>query len=224
MEQSVIIVAGGVGKRMQSIVPKQFLRIGHEVILMRTLRIFRDFDPTIKQILVLPEQEMATWERLCRAESFSIEHTVVKGGDARYHSVKNGLQHVGDAELVAVHDGVRPLVSTHTLSRVFAKAREKGNAIPVTEIPESIRHLEDGTSKAVPRDRYKLVQTPQVFESETLQQAYQQDHAPEFTDDASLVEKMGEPIWVVDGNVENIKITTQKDLELAGILLHFLEA
>lgn len=223
MEKTVIIVAGGTGKRMQSIVPKQFLRIGHEIILMRTLRIFRDFDPGIKRILVLPEQEMPTWNRLCQEESFNIEHTVVKGGETRYHSVKNGLEQVNDAGLVGVHDGVRPLVSRHTLSRVFDKAREKGNAVPVTQIPESIRQLENGTSKAVPRDRYKLVQTPQVFESNMLKQAYQQAYAPEFTDDASLVEKMGEPIWVVDGNVENIKVTTQKDLELAGILLHFFE-
>ena len=220
----MIIVAGGVGKRMRSSVPKQFLRIGHEIILMRTLRIFRDFDPNIKRILVLPEQEMTTWQRLCREESFSIEHTLVGGGETRYHSVKNALEQVGRSELVAVHDGVRPLVSPHTISRVFDKAREKGNAIPVTEIPESIRHLENGTSKAVPRDRYRLVQTPQVFESKILKQAYQQEYARQLTDDASLVEKMGEPIWVVDGNVENIKITTQKDLELAGLLLHFFEA
>lgn len=223
MEKSVIIVAGGVGKRMQSIVPKQFLHIGHEIILMRSLRIFHDFDPAIKRIVVLPGKEMPTWERLCREESFSIDHTLVKGGETRYHSVKNGLELVNQQELVAVHDGVRPLVSPITLHRVFSKAQEKGNAIPVTEIPDSLRHVENDTSKAVPREHYKLVQTPQAFEAATLKRAYQQDYDPSLTDDASLVEKMGVPIYVVDGNVENIKITTQKDIELAGLLLHFFE-
>lgn len=215
----MIIVAGGMGTRMQSVIPKQFLRIGHEIILMRTLRIFRDYDPSLKRVVVLPEGEINTWERLCREEAFNIDHTLVKGGETRFHSVKNGLEQVDPSGLIAIHDGVRPLVSQQTLGRVFTKAEEKGNAIPVVPIPESIRYVGEGQSRAVPRDHYRLVQTPQVFQTETLLRAYRQDYAPEFTDDASLVEKMGETIHVVEGNTENIKITTQKDLELAGILL-----
>ena len=219
MHRTAIIVAGGVGTRMQSAIPKQFLRIGHEVILMRTLRVFYDYDPQMDLIVTLPEQEMPTWERLCQEEPFVIEHRVVRGGASRFHSVKNGLEHLLKPGLVAVHDGVRPLVSHETIRRVFEKAEAKGNAIPVTEIPESIRLIENDTSRAVARDKYRLVQTPQVFESSLLQKAYQQDYSNEFTDDASLVENMGTPIHIVEGNIENIKITTQKDLELAGILL-----
>jgi 2-C-methyl-D-erythritol 4-phosphate cytidylyltransferase len=219
MQHTVIIVAGGMGTRMQSVIPKQFLRIGHEIVLMRTLRIFRDYDPTLKRVVVLPEGEMTTWERLCHEEAFNINHTLVKGGETRFHSVKNALEQVDPSGLVAIHDGVRPLVSQQTLGRVFSRAEEKGNAIPVVPIPESIRYVGEGQTRAVPRNHYRLVQTPQVFHTQTLLRAYQQDYAPDFTDDASLVEKMGEAIHVVEGNVENIKITTQKDLELAGILL-----
>jgi len=204
---------------MRSAIPKQFLRIGHEIVLMRSLRIFNDFDPAIELIVVLPGPEIPTWERLCQEELFTVEHTIVEGGDTRYASVKNGLDHIEKPGLVAVHDGVRPLVSHETIRRVFEKAEAKGNAIPVTEIPESIRFIENDTSRAVPRDQYRLVQTPQVFESSLLKKAYQQAYSSEFTDDASLVESMGTPVHIVEGNVENIKITTQKDLELAGILL-----
>jgi len=204
---------------MQSAVPKQFLRIGHEIVLMRTLRIFYDFDPAIERIVVLPGQEIPTWEKLCQEEPFTIEHRVVEGGDTRYQSVKNGLHHLHKAGLVAIHDGVRPLVSAETIQRVIEKAKAKGNAIPVTEIPESIRFVENDTSRAVSRDHYRLVQTPQVFESSLLKKAYQQAYNSAFTDDASVVENMGTTIHTVEGNVENIKITTQKDLELAGILL-----
>lgn len=204
---------------MQSSIPKQFLRIGHEIILMRTLRVFYDYDPGIELIVTLPEQEIPTWERLCKDEPFVIEHRVVRGGASRFHSVKNGLEHLQKPGLVAVHDGVRPLVSHETIRRVFEKARVKGNAIPVIEIPESVRFIENDTSRAVARDQYRLVQTPQVFESALLQEAYRQDYSEAFTDDASVVEKTGTPIHIVEGNVENIKITTQKDLELAGILL-----
>jgi 2-C-methyl-D-erythritol 4-phosphate cytidylyltransferase len=219
MHKTAIIVAGGVGRRMQSSIPKQFLRIGHEIILMRTLRVFYDYDPGIELIVTLPEQEIPTWERLCKDEPFVIEHRVVRGGASRFHSVKNGLEHLQKPGLVAVHDGVRPLVSHETIRRVFEKARVKGNAIPVIEIPESVRFIENDTSRAVARDQYRLVQTPQVFESALLQEAYRQDYSEAFTDDASVVEKTGTPIHIVEGNVENIKITTQKDLELAGILL-----
>lgn len=204
--------------------PKQFLRIGHEIILMRTLRIFHDLDASTDLIVVLPEKEMPTWEKLCRDEPFALPHQVVKGGATRFHSVKNGLEKIKTPTLVAVHDGVRPLVSHETISRAFEKAEQDGNAIPVIDIPESIRYIENGTSKSVPRARYKLVQTPQVFQSTILLKAYQQGAAgTDFTDDASLVESMGAPIHVVEGNVENIKITTQKDLELAGLLVHYAE-
>ncbi len=223
MEKAIIIVAGGQGKRMQSRIPKQFLRIGHELILMRTLQAFHSFDPQIKRIVVLPEPEMATWERLCREEAFGIDHVLVAGGKERFHSVKNGLEHAPEEGLIGVHDGVRPLVSQQTIEKAFRQAEQSGNAVPVRPLPESIRRIDNGTSQAVDREKYRLVQTPQVFDAATLKKAYRQPYRQEFTDDASLVENMGIPIHVVEGNEENIKITTQKDLELASILLDFFD-
>mgnify|MGYP002395934301 CR=1 FL=1 len=174
--------------------------------------------------MVLPEGETDTWKKLCREEPFAINHTLVRGGNTRFHSVKSGVELVREDTLVAIHDGVRPLVSRHTIDRAFKKAEKTGNAIPVIDITDSVRQIEKGVSKAVKREDFKLVQTPQVFNSSLLKEAYRQDYREDFTDDASLVENLGYTIHVVEGNIENMKITTQKDLELAGILLHSSEA
>jgi len=224
MKQKVVIVAGGVGKRMHAKIPKQFMKIGGEVILMRTMRIFNAFDNEMEIIVTLPEQEIKTWEQLCGTYKFRIPHRVVAGGNTRFNSVKNALETIDEDSLVAIHDAVRPLVSAKTIKRVFDKAGEKGNAIPVLSANESLRYITGTENKSVVRDHYKMVQTPQVFHNQLLIYAYQQEYRPEFTDDASVVESKGILIETVEGNSENIKITTKKDLDIAEVLLSYLNS
>jgi len=222
MKRKIIIVAGGVGRRMHAKIPKQFMEIGGEIILMRTMRIFNAFDNEMEIIITLPEQEIKTWEQLCEKHKFKIPHRVVAGGETRFNSVKNALELIDEDSLVAVHDAVRPLVSVSTIRRVFKKACEKGNAIPVLPANESLRYITDIESKSVIREHYKMVQTPQAFHSQLLIYAYQQDYRPEFTDDASVVESKGIFVETVEGNSENIKITTKKDLDIAEVLLSYV--
>ncbi len=223
MKRIAIIVAGGTGTRMESRIPKQFLKIRNEVVLMKTIRTFHEFDQTMDLLIGLPATEMATWKRLCKEENFHIPHQLTKGGATRFHTIKNALEYISYPSVVAVHDGVRPLVNQTTIQRAFEKAEALGNAIPVTEIHESLRLVTASENKAVPRKYYRLVQTPQVFKSDILLNAYQQEYDPDFTDDASVVEKTGVSIRTVKGNPENIKITTKKDLAVAETLLQFLE-
>jgi len=223
MKRTAIIVAGGTGTRMESRLPKQFLRIRQEIILMKTMRTFHEFDKSMDLLIGLPAGEMSTWERLCKDENFQIPHRLTEGGETRFHTIKNALQYISSPSVVAVHDGVRPLVDQQTIQRAFEKAEASGNAIPVTDIHESIRMVTTSENKAVPRKYYKLVQTPQVFHSDIILKAYQQEYDPDFTDDASVVEKSGVSIHTVKGNPENIKITTKKDLAVAETLLQFME-
>ena len=222
MKRKAIIVAGGTGTRMQANKPKQFLKIGNQVILMRSIRLFHTFDPEMEIIITLPQHEISRWNELCKQEGFSITHRIVAGGNQRFNSVKNALQTITEDSLIAVHDGVRPLVSQETLQKTFQKAAETGNAIPVQSIHDSIRYITEHQNKAVDRDRYKIVQTPQVFASNILQSAYQQAYQPGFTDDASVVEYTGITISTIEGNPENLKITTKKDLDIAEVLLSYL--
>ncbi len=224
MQKKVIIVAGGVGKRMESMTPKQFLKIGGESILMRTIRLFHEFDTTMELIVTLPAAEFETWSELCETNRFNIPHRLVKGGETRFNSVKNALETVHEECLIAVHDGVRPLVSKKTIETTFDKAEENGSAIPVLPISESIRYISETENKAVPRSKYKTVQTPQVFHRQILTNAYQGEYHPDFTDDASVVEKTGIFIETIEGNPENIKITTKKDLDIAEVLLSYLNS
>jgi 2-C-methyl-D-erythritol 4-phosphate cytidylyltransferase len=219
MKNCVIIVAGGNGSRMESTIPKQFLPLEGIPILMHTINVFYQFDPGIQIIVVLPEEEKKKWETLCVAKDFTVPHMLVSGGETRFHSVQNGLAVVSECDIIAVHDGVRPLVSFETLNRCFRKAEEKGSAIPVLPSNESVREgtLED--SRPLNRSRIFLVQTPQVFNALVLRSAYKQDYSEEFTDDASVVEKNGFPIQMVYGNRENIKITYPEDLEIAAMFL-----
>ena len=220
MTNTVIIVAGGRGRRMGDDIPKQFLPLDERPILMHTVDRFYRFDRSIKIIIVLPADQMPIWENLCRQHQFDIAHQLVEGGQERFHSVKNALKLVGDDEIVAIHDGVRPLVSTETISRCFEKARQTGAAIPVVDLTESLRYFESPDSHvAVDRNRYKTVQTPQVFSAEILVAAYTQPYNAQFTDDASVVERYGHPIATVEGNKENIKITTPFDLEISKQLI-----
>ena len=219
MSNSCILVAGGNGSRMGTEVPKQFLLIKGIPVLMHTIRNFCDFDPSLQLILVLPENELINWESLCQFHDFKIPHQLIAGGDTRFQSVKNGLSLVLDSDLIAVHDGVRPLVSHETLTRCFNCAAENGAAIPVLPANESVREGNMHESVPVDRSRYFMVQTPQVFKASILREGYQQSWIPEFTDDASVVEHAGVPVHLVTGNRENIKITFPEDLRIAELFL-----
>ena len=211
---AVVIVAGGKGLRMGADIPKQFLCVGGRPILIRTLERFREYDAGLQIVLVLPHEQQAYWADLCRQYSFSIDYTLADGGPTRFHSVLNGLQKVApDAALIAVHDGVRPYVSTEVIGSCFDEAARSGAVVPVVDVVETLRHLDsDGTSHTVPRSEYVRVQTPQVFEAQLLRRAYAQPFSERFTDDASVVESTGHAVALVAGNVENIKITTPNDL------------
>jgi len=218
-EKIVIIVAGGKGERMNADIPKQFLEIQGRPILMHTLEAFQGFDSNMKLILVLPAAQIDFWETLCIKHNFALSHQIVEGGNVRFYSVKNGLRAIKVPALVAVHDGVRPLVSMETIQRCFDAAEEFDAAIPVVDLVDSIRQLTENASESVDRSYYKLVQTPQIFDAELLKEAYEQEFSPLFTDDASVVEALGKHVQLVEGNRENIKITTEFDLKIAEVLL-----
>ena len=218
MKKHIIIVAGGKGLRMGGDIPKQFLPVCGKPVLMRTMEAFHTYDAAIHIILVLPVSQQAYWKELCQEYQFSLSHDVANGGDTRFHSVMNGLALVEGNGLVGVHDGVRPFVSQEVIARCYEEAEACKAVIPVIDVVETVRHLTEEGSETVPRDRYKLVQTPQVFEVELLRRAYQQTYTDLFTDDASVVEALGEKVYLVKGNRENIKLTTPFDLKLAEML------
>jgi 2-C-methyl-D-erythritol 4-phosphate cytidylyltransferase len=219
IQKAVIIVAGGQGLRMQTDIPKQFIELFGKPILMHTIANFHRFDNEMQLILVLPPSHLKFWSELCEKYRFEIKHTVVAGGDTRFQSVLNGLQQLANVEIVAIHDGVRPLVSHETIKRCFAEANKYGAVIPVVDCVESVREVTMGVNRSVDRSHFKLVQTPQIFEKKLLLEAYKQPFSTLFTDDASVVESSGRQISLVEGNRENIKITTQFDLKIAEIFL-----
>jgi len=207
----VIIVAGGKGLRMGSDIPKQFLPIGGKPVLMRTLERFREYSPTLQIILVLPKAQQEYWEKLCQKHNFTVAYQLADGGETRFHDDAEGV--------VGVHDGVRPFPSIDVIRRCYETAREKKAVIPVIPVVETVRQLEGATSFTVPRDDYRLVQTPQCFDIQLLKAANRQPYNDGFTDDASVVEAYGFDITLVEGNRENIKITTPYDLKIAEVLI-----
>ena len=222
MKHTVIIVAGGKGLRMGGDLPKQFLPLQGKPVLMHTLDAFYKWNSTAELLLVIPEEHDVYWKMLCKELNFSVPHRVVYGGETRFHSVRNGLHAIeGDDEnrLIAVHDGVRPFVSGDVISSCFAIAEAFGAAIPVVPMIESVREVNEGESRPFDRNRLCIVQTPQVFRTDILCKAYEQPYDERFTDDASLVEASGHTIRLVDGNRENIKITTPMDLQYAETVL-----
>ncbi len=216
MKAYAIIVAGGKGLRMGGEVPKQFLPINGKPILMHTIEVFRKALDGIEIILVLPADQHEYWQKLCQDYNFCSPELIAKGGETRFHSVKNGLAFLPDDEdaVVGIHDGVRPFISKETIQRCYAAAAGGRAVVPVVPVVETIRQiLPDGKSITRPRDEYRLVQTPQTFPLVMLKKAYEQSYSETFTDDASVVEAMGEEILMVEGNRENIKITTPSDLK-----------
>ena len=212
--EHVIIVAGGKGLRMGADLPKQFLPMGGWPVLMHTLRTFCQYNPLIHIVLVLPTHQQY---------HFEVPHTIADGGETRFHSSLSGIRALDaapDTDLVAIHDGVRPFVSADTIARCFQMAEQQGAAIPVLPVTDTLRLCSpDGTSHTVPRDSYRSVQTPQTFRLGLLRQAFAQPFSPAFTDDASVVEALGHNVTLVDGNRENIKLTTPFDLVVGESLL-----
>jgi 2-C-methyl-D-erythritol 4-phosphate cytidylyltransferase len=219
MDLYVVIVAGGSGKRMGADIPKQFLNLAGRPVLMHTIERFKSFNDAIEIITVLPENQLRYWVDLQKKHSFDVPHTLVKGGLHRFISVKNGLKFVNTPSLVAIHDGVRPFVTVDTIKRCFETAEKLGNAIPAVSPSDSLRMLTDKGSMPLNRMHVKQIQTPQVFNAELIKKAYLQEYITEFTDDATVLEKMGEKINMVDGNRENIKITNPEDLLISSALL-----
>jgi 2-C-methyl-D-erythritol 4-phosphate cytidylyltransferase len=215
MKKYVIIVAGGKGLRMESELPKQFIIISGKPIILHSVLLFQRFDSAVKTIVVIHADYLDYWKRLLAEYKIDFNHILVTGGSERFHSVKNALEHVHEESIIAVHDAVRPLVSLDTIRRCFALADEKGTAVPCIGIPDSVRSLEPDGSKIVSRENLRIIQTPQVFHSQILKKAYQSGYQEKFTDDASVVEHAGYTIHLVEGNVENIKITTREDLKMA---------
>jgi 2-C-methyl-D-erythritol 4-phosphate cytidylyltransferase len=213
-------MAGGTGTRMGTDIPKQFLELAGKPLLMHTIERFHAFDEAIKIITVLPDNQFVFWEELQKKYSFSISHALVAGGPTRFLSVKNGLKEVDEKGMVAIHDGVRPLVTTGTIKRCFADAEKFGNAIPVISPSDSMRMITEQGNIPVSRQYLRIIQTPQVFDAKLIKKAYLQDYSPDFTDDATLLEKTGENIHLVEGNRENIKITNPEDLIIAEALFH----
>jgi 2-C-methyl-D-erythritol 4-phosphate cytidylyltransferase len=219
MKKTALIVAGGAGIRMGTGLPKQFIEIAGKPLLMHTIGVFKNYDPSVSVILVLSEAYQVSWKQLCEKFNFMIPHQIVNGGMTRFQSVKNGLDTLTGDGIVFIHDGVRPLVSQNTLHRCYEGAIREGNAIPVIPVNESVRWCEDQNNHPVDRSKLVLIQTPQTFLISGIQQAYRQQYQSGFTDDASVLESMGETIHLVEGNRENIKITWPEDLLFAQTIL-----
>ena len=218
----MIIVAGGHGTRMGSDIPKQFLKIDGKPILMRTLERFHKYDPEMHLIVVLPKEQQEYWHKLCQEYHFTIPHEIADGGETRFESSKNGLALIpDDAEgLVGFHDGVRPFVSHDTIRRCIEMAEEEYTAIPVVPVTSTLRHIDPrGGGFNVDRSLYREVQTPQVFDITLARQAFNQPDRSQFTDDSSVIESLGCKVSIVEGNRENIKITTPFDLTVAEAII-----
>ena len=208
---------------MNNVIPKQFILLKGKPILMHTIEKFFSSIPEINIIVVLNSQLMDDWKRLCVQHNFTIPHLLVAGGETRFHSVKNGLIFVPDNAIVGVHDAARPLVNYQTIIVLFKGAEEKGNATPYIHLNESIRELKGNTNRAVDRNRYVIIQTPQCFQSSIIKKAFEQQYDQSFTDDTSVLEATGVKINLVEGNRENIKITTHQDLILAEGLMNSIK-
>lgn len=219
MKKFALIVAGGSGTRMNLALPKQFIELCGKPILMHTIEAFYRFDKSIKIILALPEKQFDYWNKLSQKHKFTIPHQIVAGGESRFHTVKNGLSAISDEGLVAIHDGVRPLVSSGTIERCFNTAAQFGNAIPCFPVYETVRQIKNDTNTTIDRSSLRLVQTPQVFNCTLIKKAFGQQYDCNFTDDASVLEAVGEKIHLVEGNRENIKVTDLLDLHMVEALL-----
>ena len=216
MQKIALIVAGGQGERMNTAIPKQFLLLKGTPILIHTLTQFSHFEEII---LVLPSTQFDYWNSLCNTYNFTLKHTLVAGGGSRFHSVKNGLGKVNDKSIVAIHDGVRPLVSTTLINCLISKAKDGMGIIPIVPVKDSIRKVDVENSTHLDRKNLYNVQTPQCFISSDIKKAYTQEFSAHFTDDASVFERNGGKITTIFGEERNLKITTEEDLKIAKVLV-----
>ena len=214
MKRVALIVAGGKGLRMNSDIPKQFLLLKETPVLMHTIEKFSHLDEVI---LVLPKYQIPFWKELCTTHNFTIPHTIVEGGRTRFHSVKNGLEKINENSLVAIHDGVRPLVSKILIDKLISEVREGVGIVPIVPLKDSIRQVDAKISTHVDRTDVYKVQTPQCFLSDDIKKAYTQEYSEKFTDDASVFESNRGNIKTIIGEGRNLKITTEEDLKIAEL-------
>ena len=215
MKKVALIVAGGKGERMNADIPKQFLLLNGTPILMHTLKQFSHFEEIV---LVLPPFQFEYWQELCDTYNFTQKHSLVSGGETRFHSVKNGLVRIADNTIVAIHDGVRPLISTTLIDKLVAESKSGIGVIPIVPVKDSYRKVEMGESIQIDRNNLFKVQTPQCFLSTDIKKAYSQDYSSILTDDASVFEAHGGKINTLPGEEKNLKITTEEDLKIIEIL------
>lgn len=218
LEKHVLLVAGGEGKRIGNKLPKQFLLLNGLPVLFHSFNSFM-FLQGVKFTLVLNSDQFEYWKTICKAAGFNIPHIIAEGGPSRYHSVKSGLKHIPNNSLVLIHDASRPFVSEETIMRVIDMAKHKGNAVPATEINDSIREISASNNKIIDRNKLRAIQTPQAFHSSLIKSAYNQNYNKAFTDDASVLEATGEKINIVEGNTENIKLSNPIDLIIGETIL-----
>jgi 2-C-methyl-D-erythritol 4-phosphate cytidylyltransferase len=216
--RSMIVVAGGSGTRMGSELPKQFIELEGKPILMHTMEAVRSMDAEMQIILVLPESQLDFWEKLCSEHNWRVPHLLAKGGATRFLSVKSGLAQA-TGNLIGIHDGVRPFISKEMVNRCFDAAEKEGAAVPVVPIVQSLRRVLEDRNSAVNRDDFRAVQTPQCFKATVLNEAFEVADRTDYSDDASVVEASGTPISLVDGDQQNIKVTTPFDLQLARLII-----
>ena len=223
MKKYAIIVGGGQGQRMKARIPKQFLLLNNKPLIVHTIEAFKKYDPQLTFIIVLPELNLDYWKQALFKYIPENDIQVTAGGNERFYSVLNGLAFVKeDDAIVAIHDSVRPLVSLKTIDQCFKLAQQKGSAIPVIEVKESVRMISNEDSEIIDRSNLRLIQTPQVFHAGKIKDAYNKGYSSTFTDDAGVYEKAGNKIYLVAGNKENIKITTPEDMEVAKVFFKFL--
>lgn len=219
MNEYALIVAGGKGTRINAPIAKQFLPLNGKPILFHTIEAFTRYSETIRIIVVLPKDDFPVWHQLVSTHQFKIPVTLQEGGSSRFQSVKKGLEKITDVGLVAIHDGVRPLINADIIGASFRLAAVHGSAVASVRLKESIRVTDQDTTKALDRSKYRLVQTPQTFNIRLIKEAYEITEDESLTDDASVVERTGHRISLFEGNYENIKITTPEDLVVAEALL-----
>jgi len=219
IKKYVIIVAGGSGTRMNSVIPKQFLKLDGKPVLMHTITRFAEVNQNIEIIVVLSPDRLATWQQLCNEYQFTIPHQITENGETRFQSVKNGLALIKESGIVAIHDAARPLVDSKIITTAYKAAEMYGTAVPAIPLTDSIRQIDSTLSIAVDRRKYCIIQTPQCFQTELIKKAYEQEYKFTFTDDATVVEATGEKIRLIDGHSDNMKITNPRDLIIAEALL-----
>lgn len=222
MNYYVLIMAAGSGRRFGTEIPKQFHELAGMPVIMHAIQRFLTWSNDIRIVVVLPAGYVAYWKELTAKFAFNVPHVVAEGGSTRFLSVRNGLALIGDEGLTAVHDGVRPLVLSETIARCFETAGKYGSAVPYVNPADTVRLENEQGFVTYDRNRVRLIQTPQVFRTEIIKKAYLQNYDPGFTDDATVVERSGEKIFLVEGNRENIKITNPEDLAVAEALLQFI--